>query len=148
MEFINLKKQQDQILNSGMSLKELIEKNISKVLKHGKFILGPEVELLERNLAEYVGVSHCIACSSGTDALLIALMSLGIKENDEVITTPFSFFSTAEVLTTSKLEVASFAYFAAGGLAASFSHAVQFPLMWSRPRFKRNRSYMEEQVVS
>ena len=75
-----------------MSLKELIEKNISKVLKHGKFILGPEVELLERNLAEYVGVNHCIACSSGTDALLIALMSLGIKENDEVITTPFLLF--------------------------------------------------------
>ena len=98
MEFINLKKQQDQILNSGISLKELIEKNISKVLNHGKFILGPEVEILERDLAEYVGVKHCIACASGTDALLISLMSLGIKENDEVITTPFSFFSTAEVI--------------------------------------------------
>ena len=63
-----------------------------------KYILGPEVNELEQKLAEFVGVDHCIAISSGTDALLASLMALGIKKGDEVITTPFSFFSTVETI--------------------------------------------------
>lgn len=91
MEFIDLKKQQ-------ISLKEHIDKRISKVLSHGKFIMGPEVYELEEHLKEYTGAKNVLTVSSGTDALLISLMALGIKYGDEVITTPFSFASTVEVI--------------------------------------------------
>jgi len=91
MEFIDLKAQYQ-------ALKPRIEARISRVLEHGKYILGPEVEELEERLAEYVGVRHCIGVSSGTDALLIALMAVGVRHGDEVITTPFSFISTAETI--------------------------------------------------
>ena len=74
------------------TLRKDIEKRIKSVLDHGRYILGREVEELEKYLAKYVGVKHCIAVSSGTDALLIALMSLNIKPGDEVITTPFFLF--------------------------------------------------------
>ena len=60
--------------------------------------MGPEVEELEEKLAEFVNSKHCITVSSGTDALLISLMSLGIKPGDEVITSPFSWISTTEVI--------------------------------------------------
>ena len=76
MEFIDLKAQQNQLLDNGITLREDIEKRIKSVLDHGRYILGKEVEDLEKALAKYVGVKHCIAVSSGNDALLIALMSI------------------------------------------------------------------------
>ena len=91
MEFIDLKKQQTNIRSE-------IDFSIKKVLDHGKYILGPEVFELEKTLAEYVGVNHCITVSSGTDALLISMMALGIKSGDEVITTPFTFIAAVEAI--------------------------------------------------
>ncbi|MEX0607604.1 MAG: DegT/DnrJ/EryC1/StrS family aminotransferase [Halofilum sp. (in: g-proteobacteria)] len=91
MQFIDLKAQQERI-------RPEIERRIQAVLEHGQYIMGPEVEELEARLAEFVGVEHAIAVSSGTDALLIALMALEIGPGDEVITSPFSFIATAEVI--------------------------------------------------
>ena len=98
MEFIDLKAQQQQLISKGVSLRENIDQKIKAVLDHGKYILGSEVNELEDKLAKFVGTKHCIGVSSGTDALLISLMALGIKQGDEVITTPFSFFSTVEAI--------------------------------------------------
>ena len=98
MEFIDLKAQQRQHLPDGRTVREAIEAKIATVLNHGRYILGPEVEELERTLANYVGVEHCIAVASGTDALLIALMALEVQAGDEIITTPFSFISTSETI--------------------------------------------------
>ena len=75
-----------------------LDRRIADVLAHGKYILGPEVKELEERLADYVGVKHCIACANGTDALLIALMGLGIGRGDEVITTAFTYVATGEVI--------------------------------------------------
>ena len=77
MEYIDLKKQYSV-------LKDKIDKNIEKVLMDSHYIMGEEVALLEKRLAEYVGVKHCITCANGTDALSIALMVMGIKEGDAV----------------------------------------------------------------
>lgn len=91
MEFIDLKAQYERLRPS-------IQARINAVLEHGKYILGPEVDELEIQLAEYVGTRHCVAVSSGTDALLLSMMALGIRPGDEVITSPFSFFSTVETI--------------------------------------------------
>ena len=98
MQFIDLAAQQRQLLPDGRTIREAVDSRIAAVLNHGRYILGPEVEELERTLAAYVGVDHCIAVASGTDALLIALMALGVQAGDEVITTPFSFISTSETI--------------------------------------------------
>ncbi|MBO9552019.1 DegT/DnrJ/EryC1/StrS family aminotransferase [Pseudomonas sp.] len=91
IEFIDLKKQQARI-------KENIDARIQRVLNHGQYILGPEVSELEERLAAYVGVSHCITCANGTDALQIAQMALGIGPGDEVITPGFTYIATAETV--------------------------------------------------
>jgi UDP-2-acetamido-2-deoxy-ribo-hexuluronate aminotransferase len=78
--------------------KNEINKNIQKVLDHGSYIMGPEINELEEFLADFVGVKHCITVSSGTEALLISLMALGVAPGDEVITSSFSFISAAEAI--------------------------------------------------
>lgn len=71
---------------------------VEKVIENSAFILGPDVRQFEERVAVYCGVGHAVAVSSGTDALLVALMALGVKQDDEVITSPYSFFSTAGVI--------------------------------------------------
>jgi dTDP-4-amino-4,6-dideoxygalactose transaminase len=78
------------------SIKDEIHEAITRVVESGKFIMGPDVKLFEEEVANYLGAKHAIAVNSGTDALVIGLRSAGIGEGDEVITTPFSFFATAE----------------------------------------------------
>lgn len=91
MQFIDLAKQQELI-------KDRILHRITNVLSHGKYIMGPEIHELESELSEFAGVKHCITCSSGTDALLIPLMAKRIGPGDAVITTPFTYIATAEVI--------------------------------------------------
>lgn len=91
MEFIDLKTQYRE-------LKAQIDRRIQQVLDHGAYIMGPEVLELEEKLAAFVGVRHCISVASGTDALLIAMMALGVKPGDEIITTPFTFIATGEMI--------------------------------------------------
>ncbi len=80
------------------ALKPSIDARIQRVLDHGQYILGPEVAELEAALAAFTGSRHCITVASGTEALLIALMALDIAPGDEVITTPFTFAATAEMI--------------------------------------------------
>ncbi len=89
--FVDLSAQQDAI-------RPALERNIHTVLHHGKYILGPEVSQLEGRLSEYTGCEHVVSCSSGTDALLMSLMALGVGRGDAVFTTPFSFIATADVI--------------------------------------------------
>lgn len=91
MKFIDLKAQYARI-------EEQVNIRIRQVLNHGQYIMGPEVQELEAQLAEFVGVKHCIGVSSGTDALLAAMMALEIGLGDEVITTPFTFIATGEMI--------------------------------------------------
>ena len=91
IEFIDLKAQYDES-------KEVINARIQRVLDHHQYIMGPEVRELEERLQAYTSTRHCITVASGTEALLIALMALGLKPGDEVITTPFTFVATAEVI--------------------------------------------------
>lgn len=89
--FIDLKTQYQ-------ALKPQIQARINTVLEHGQYIMGPEVKELEDKLAAYTGAKHCITVASGTEALLISLMALGVQPGDEIITTPFTFVATAEVI--------------------------------------------------
>ena len=91
MEFVGIKDQY-KILNNS------INKRIQKVMDHGQFIMGPEVFELEESLKRYTNSDFCISTSSGTDALLMALMAIGIKSGDEIITTPFTWASNAEMI--------------------------------------------------
>jgi len=91
IEFIDLKTQY-------AALKRSIDARIQRVLEHGQYIMGPEVRELEERLEAYTGARHCITVSSGTEALLMSLMALGVGPGDEVITTPFTFVATAEVV--------------------------------------------------
>ncbi len=91
IEFIDLKSQY-------AALRDTINARIQRVLDHGQYIMGPEVKELESRLADYTGAKHCVTVASGTEALLISLMAVGLKPGDEVITTPFSFAATAEVI--------------------------------------------------
>src|SRR5512138_648718 len=91
MDFIDLKTQYRRIQRS-------VDARMRAVLEHGQYILGAETTELENKLAEFVGVKHCIGASSGTDTLLIAMMALGIGPGDEVITSPFTFIATGEMI--------------------------------------------------
>lgn len=91
MPFIDLKTQYELI-------KDKIWTRMNTVLEHGQYIMGPEVTELENELAKFTGAKHAITMSNGTDALLVPMMALGIKPGDEVITTAFSFFASAEMI--------------------------------------------------
>jgi UDP-2-acetamido-2-deoxy-ribo-hexuluronate aminotransferase len=91
LPFIDLKAQY-------AALKQSIDSRIQRVLDHGQYIMGPEVAELEGRLAAYTGAKHCVTVASGTEALLIALMALDLKPGDEVVTSPFTFAATAEVI--------------------------------------------------
>ena len=91
MQFIDLKTRHKLIGDK-------INARIQKVMDHGQFILGPEVTELEQKVAHFTGSNHCITVSSGTDSLLVALMALGVGVGDEVITVPYTWISTAEVV--------------------------------------------------
>lgn len=91
MQFIDLKIQYNVLRDS-------INARIQTVLDHGQYIMGPEVQELEDKLVAYTGAKHCITVASGTEALLMSLMAIGVKSGDEVITSPFSFIATAEVI--------------------------------------------------
>jgi len=91
MEFIDLHTQQQRI-------REKIEANIKTVLSHGQYIMGPEIKVLEGKLSAYVGAKHAIGCASGTDALLMALMTFQVGPGDAIFTSPFTFIATAEII--------------------------------------------------
>jgi len=91
LPFVDLGRQQSII-------RENLEEGIFRVLKHGNYIMGPEIKELEAKLGAYVGAKHAISCASGTDALLMALMAYGVGPGDAIFTTPFTFIATAEVI--------------------------------------------------
>jgi UDP-2-acetamido-2-deoxy-ribo-hexuluronate aminotransferase len=91
MQFIDLSAQQQRI-------RKKLEKRLLAVLDHGRYIFGPEIEELEQKLADYVGAKHAVACASGTDALMMALMTQEIGPGDAVFTSSFTFCATAEVI--------------------------------------------------
>jgi dTDP-4-amino-4,6-dideoxygalactose transaminase len=88
---IDLARQQERLRNG-------LEAAISRVLDHGQYIMGPEVFELERRLTEFCGARHAIACASGTDALLLALLAKGLQPGDAVIVPSFTFCATAEAV--------------------------------------------------
>jgi len=90
--FINLKEQYSRN-------KANIDAAIHRVLDHGQYIMGPEIKELETQLADYIGVKHALACSNGTDALTLPLMTKKLSKKDAIFTTPFTFFASAETIT-------------------------------------------------
>ena len=82
-----------------VSLRDKLLQAIERVMDSQRFVLGDEVRSLETSIADYCQTKHAVACASGSDALLLALMALDIQSGDEVITTPFSFFATAAAIT-------------------------------------------------
>jgi len=91
MDFVDLKTQY-------AALRERINARIQGVLEHGQYVMGPEVREMEERLAARTGARHCVAVASGTEALLISLMALGVRAGDEVVTTPFTFAAAAEMI--------------------------------------------------
>jgi UDP-2-acetamido-2-deoxy-ribo-hexuluronate aminotransferase len=91
MDFIDLKAQY-RVLEAS------IQRRTRKVMESAQFIMGPEIEELESALASRVGSAHCISCASGTDALMLAMMALHVGSGDEVITSPFTFIATGEMI--------------------------------------------------
>jgi len=91
MQFIDLQTQQKKI-------RPELDAAIARVLDHGCYIMGPEIAELEDRLAAFIGSKHCITCGSGTDALLLGLLAYGVGPGDAIITTPFTFFATAEMV--------------------------------------------------
>ncbi len=91
IDFIDLKTQYAALKNS-------IARRMQRVLDHGQYIMGPEVAELEGRLAQFTGAKHCVTVASGTEALLIALIALDLQPGDEVVTTPFTFAATAEMI--------------------------------------------------
>jgi UDP-2-acetamido-2-deoxy-ribo-hexuluronate aminotransferase len=91
MQFVDLAKQLEIIRGA-------VDERIRTVLNHGNYILGPEVKELEKKLADFAGVQHCISCASGTDALLLQLMAYNVGPGHAIFTTPFTFIATAEVI--------------------------------------------------
>jgi UDP-2-acetamido-2-deoxy-ribo-hexuluronate aminotransferase len=91
IQMVDLKTQYDKISNE-------INEVINSVLKSSSFIKGPDVNLFEEELQRYLGVKHVISCANGTDALQIAMMALGLKQGDEIITTNFTFIASVEVV--------------------------------------------------
>ena len=89
--FIDLATQQARI-------RDKIENGFGKVLDHGAYVMGPEVGAIETRLAEAAGTRHCISCSSGTDALILALLAKGLRPGQGVIVPSFTFASSAEVM--------------------------------------------------
>jgi len=89
--FLNLNRQYDQ-------LKEKIESKVTEVLRSGAYIGGGYVTTFEAEMQTWLGVKHVISCANGTDALMLALRACGVEHGDEVITTPFTFFATAEAI--------------------------------------------------
>ena len=91
MQFVDLKKQYDEYRRE-------IDAAMAKVMNSAQFIMGPEIKELETALSAFTGSRHAISCASGTDALLLVLMAKGVGPGDEIITTPFTFIATAEVI--------------------------------------------------
>ena len=89
--FIDLKSQYERIEKS-------VNEGIQRVLEHGKYIMGPEIQEFEEKLAGFCGAKHAISCSNGTDALSLGLMAYDVGPGDAIFTTPFTFFATAEVI--------------------------------------------------
>ncbi|SZD71767.1 UDP-4-amino-4-deoxy-L-arabinose--oxoglutarate aminotransferase [Candidatus Ornithobacterium hominis] len=92
------------LVSQYQKIKSEIDKKVIEVMESSAYINGPEVKAFEKELADYLEVKHVIACANGTDALQVALMSLGLEPGDEVITSNFTFAATAEVIDLLKLK--------------------------------------------